>query len=587
MKRTLLFAALSAASIFTAQIASAATFSYHGVLQDAGKPAHGTYDIELTLYSAQSGGNVVGGPLTLYGVSVNDGSFNTDADFGPLTSSLKQAYVGVKVRSAGLGDFTPLADRTSVTETNTSCPGSWSLDGNAGNPAGSFLGTTDSSDLVLKSQNTQVATAYVTTAGPYPSWAGGALNFIDGQGVFIGGGGASGASDSANANSAYSFGVVGGGQKNKAGASGVTFATVGGGQSNTASSNFSTVGGGQNNSATAVGATVAGGQTNLAGGVDSFAAGSGAVVANAHSFVWSDGATLYGDSGPAEFDIQAAGGAAINGNPENSGIELSIFPSSAHGGDFSNIYFGLTGAGGILTSAGNASNSTSNDASFFFDDYDGTHQTRIFSIAPSGITVGGAVNSSAMTLLPSSATAKIVLIAHGSSSADMGFEISQNPTGTGTSQEFLNFGAAGELQIFNGTAEKPGGGTWTATSDRRIKQDIEPIHDAVDTLMKLRPVNFRYTPDYRAMEGGLADKSYAGFIAQEYAEVFPSDVVSTTKHVPGADKNDPTILALDPNPALITTVAAVQELAIENSTLRKEVEELEARLTKLESAKGK
>jgi hypothetical protein len=587
MKRTLMFAALSAASIFAAQIASAATFSYHGVLQDAGKPAHGTYDIELTLYSAPSGGNVVGGPLTLYGVSVNDGSFSTDADFGPLASSFKQAYVGVKVRSAGVGDFTPLVDRTSVTDTNTSCPGSWSLDGNAGNPAGSFLGTTDSSDLVLKSHNTQVATAYVTTAGPYPSWAGGALNFIDGQGVFIGGGGASGPTDSANANSAYGFGVVGGGQKNKAGATGVTFATVGGGQSNTASSNFSTIGGGQNNSATAVGATVAGGQTNLAGGVDSFAAGNGAIVANAHSFVWSDGAALFGDSGPAEFDIQAAGGAAINGNPENSGIELSIFPSSANGGDFSNIYFGLTGAGGILTSAGNASSSTSNDASFFFDDYDGTHQTRIFTIAPIGITVGGSVNESVVSLLPNGATAKIVMDAHGSSQADMGFEIAQVPTGSGSTVSFMNFGAAGQLQIFNATAEKPGGGTWTATSDRRIKQDIEPIHDAVDTLMKLRPVNFRYTPEYRAMEGGLADKSYAGFVAQEYAEVFPSDVVNTTKHVPGADKNDPTILALDPNPALITTVAAVQELAIENSTLRKEVEELEARLTKLESAKGK
>lgn len=135
-------------------------------------------------------------------------------------------------------------------------------------------------------------------------------------------------------------------------------------------------------------------------------------------------------------------------------------------------------------------------------------------------------------------------------------------------------------------AFKPGGGTWTATSDRRIKQDIEPIHDAVDTLMKLRPVNFRYTPEYRAMEGGLADKPYAGFVAQEYAEVFPSDVVSTDKHVPGAGKNDPTILALDPNSAVITTVAAVQELAVENATLREQLAALTRRLGKLEAKKG-
>ncbi|MEO7065123.1 MAG: tail fiber domain-containing protein, partial [Dokdonella sp.] len=142
------------------------------------------------------------------------------------------------------------------------------------------------------------------------------------------------------------------------------------------------------------------------------------------------------------------------------------------------------------------------------------------------------------------------------------------------------------LTVFGPTATKPGGGMWSAPSDRRIKQDIEPIHDAVDTLMKLRPVNFHYTPQYRAMEGGLADKSYEGFIAQEYAEVFPSDVISTDKHVPGANKNDPTILELDSSSAVITTVAAVQELAVENAALRKEVDALTRRLGKLETAKG-
>ena len=39
MKRTLLFAALAAASILAAGAAHAAVFTYHGNLQDAGKPA--------------------------------------------------------------------------------------------------------------------------------------------------------------------------------------------------------------------------------------------------------------------------------------------------------------------------------------------------------------------------------------------------------------------------------------------------------------------------------------------------------------------------------------------------------------------
>ena len=94
------------------------------------------------------------------------------------------------------------------------------------------------------------------------------------------------------------------------------------------------------------------------------------------------------------------------------------------------------------------------------------------------------------------------------------------------------------------------------------------------------------SPEYRASEGGLADKEYAGFIAQEFQEVFPEAITHTNKRVPGAGADEPTILALDSNPALITAVAAVQELATENADLHHQVDELAARLSKLEARKG-
>ena len=63
--------------------------------------------------------------------------------------------------------------------------------------------------------------------------------------------------------------------------------------------------------------------------------------------------------------------------------------------------------------------------------------------------------------------------------------------------------------------------------------------------------------------------------------------------MPGAAPNDPNILALDSSPALITTVAAVQELAVENRQLETENAELRgkldtvlARLDRLETGKG-
>ena len=156
MKRALLFVALAAAAV-SAQPTFGASFTYHGVLQDGGKPAQGKYDIEMTLYASPNGGSAIAGPVTIYGVDVNEGSFATEADFGPLTKGAKGAYVGVKVRGAGTGDFTPLSNLEAVTDTNSSCPGSWALDGNAGNPAGSYLGTADNSAVIVKADGVQAA----------------------------------------------------------------------------------------------------------------------------------------------------------------------------------------------------------------------------------------------------------------------------------------------------------------------------------------------------------------------------------------------------------------------------------------------
>jgi hypothetical protein len=68
MKHTLLTTALIAALGFGSGCVQAASFTYHGNLQDSGKPAEGSYDIELTLYSSPSGGSVIGGPLVMHKV---------------------------------------------------------------------------------------------------------------------------------------------------------------------------------------------------------------------------------------------------------------------------------------------------------------------------------------------------------------------------------------------------------------------------------------------------------------------------------------------------------------------------------------
>jgi len=142
-----------------------------------------------------------------------------------------------------------------------------------------------------------------------------------------------------------------------------------------------------------------------------------------------------------------------------------------------------------------------------------------------------------------------------------------------------------------GNASKSTAGDWLANSDRRIKEDILPVTGALDTLAKVRLVDFRYTEDYRATHPGVEDKRYLNVVAQEFAEVFPDHVQRSGEKLP--DGSD--ILQVDTYPLTIYSAAAVQELKREkdaevkalreeNAGLRKESADLKERLDRLEKA---
>jgi hypothetical protein len=75
----------------------------------------------------------------------------------------------------------------------------------------------------------------------------------------------------------------------------------------------------------------------------------------------------------------------------------------------------------------------------------------------------------------------------------------------------------------NGTsavAYKPGGGSWTASSDSRLKENVTALTGALSKITSLNPVN--YTWKYQTNEPTV------GFIAQEVLAVLPSAVSETT-----------------------------------------------------------
>ena len=67
-------------------------------------------------------------------------------------------------------------------------------------------------------------------------------------------------------------------------------------------------------------------------------------------------------------------------------------------------------------------------------------------------------------------------------------------------------------------AGKPGGGSWSATSDRRLKKDVELIEGALDKLLTIRGVSFEYIDP--AAIGELSGRQL-GVIAQEVEPEFP------------------------------------------------------------------
>ncbi|MBS0557337.1 MAG: tail fiber domain-containing protein [Proteobacteria bacterium] len=302
-----------AVSMAISMTASAASFSYHGSLQDNGKPADGKYDLQLTLYSAAQGGKVVGGPLTLYAVPVQHGSFDTQADFGPL-SNVQNAWLAVSVKTAGSDTFSALGARAPVSAdataaTGSVCPGAWTLAGNAGNPAGSYLGTADANPLVFEVNGSKIGTlapSPVSTVPDAPNVVfGGSTNIAAGvAGATIAGGGrpvaycgSGGQSDCAN-----TVGFFGRG----------SYGTVSGGRGNAADGYASVVPGGADN--------IAFGDHSFAGGVGSYAYGNG-------SFVWSDASAdnAFGFNSPFNkdnsFNVRATGGFYLeSGN--NVGVQL-------------------------------------------------------------------------------------------------------------------------------------------------------------------------------------------------------------------------------------------------------------------------
>ncbi len=113
---------LICALALVAPIASGQTptsFTYQGRLSDGGTPATAQYDLQFALFNSLLGGPQTGGTLTLVNVTVTNGGFSVQLDFGaPPFTSTQARFLEIGVRPGGtFGAFTLLAPRQPVTST--------------------------------------------------------------------------------------------------------------------------------------------------------------------------------------------------------------------------------------------------------------------------------------------------------------------------------------------------------------------------------------------------------------------------------------------------------------------------------------
>jgi len=131
----------------------------------------------------------------------------------------------------------------------------------------------------------------------------------------------------------------------------------------------------------------------------------------------------------------------------------------------------------------------------------------------------------------------------------------------------IGTGGTGNLFDVNGTAGKPGGGSWSGLSDSRLKDQIRPYTDGLQSLLNIRPVAYHYAP----FSGYDSTPEYVGIIAQELQSVAPYMVTVSDKVYPDGSTD---YLQVDNSAMTYMLINAVKELHAEIENLKSEIQEL-------------
>ena len=429
-------------------------------------------------------------------------------------------------------------------------------------------------------------------AGPFATIAGGANNQATGNASTVAGGLENLASDV--------LATIAGGERNTASGNSSTVSggadntasgddsTVSGGAVNTASGARATVAGGSQNAASALGSAVAGGRANTASGAESSITGGADNTASGFA-----SAVLAGTLNTASGELSTVSGGLLNcagGSRSWAGGERAKVRPGTQSGPAGQGCAGVAVAGTLGdqgsfvwadTSAGDFVSTGTNQFLARSSGGFGFNTNSIPLVVDMALQARAGATNADLWLKPNTHNRGINLTMLPTTGAAE-FRISQFDGTTFVNR--LNIESDGDL-VVTAQAFKPGGGSWANPSDARLKTDVSPLSGALERLLALRGVSYRYKPEDTPSELYLPGVQ-VGFLAQEVEAVFPDWVGETGsgyKTVGPRGFDALTVEALRELRAESATIDGAQgerlsALEAENLELRQRLERLEALL---------
>lgn len=129
---------------------------------------------------------------------------------------------------------------------------------------------------------------------------------------------------------------------------------------------------------------------------------------------------------------------------------------------------------------------------------------------------------------------------------------------------YADCGPEASAGIYASSAVKPGGGSWAASSDSRIKENVGIYSKGLEHILLVAPVTY----DYNGKGGMPKSAGYIGVIAQEIKDVFPETITTYKSKLEETDTEDTDLYRFDPSALIYALINAVKELKAEIELLK-------------------